>query len=300
MALTPWRLRLLEVFARTGTVRATAAELVASPSTVSEQLAALETEVGTPLFDRIGRSLVLTAAGERLVVRARELLDHLDAVEAEMAELATGPAGRVRIGGFASSIAPLLIPAAHAIGVEHPAIETELLEIEPRESLPAVLQGRVDVVVTVDEADGALLDPTLAVIPLATDPLRVVLPAGHRLAVADTVALGDLAHERWALDHAGSYLGELVPRACREAGFEPRAAGRFTSYGVLLAHVAAGLSVAVLPELEIDPADGIVIRPVAGLRDRRIVVALRAGALRRGAVAAVVEALRATVGARAS
>lgn len=297
MALSPWRLRLLDVFARTGTVRATAAELVASPSTVSQQLGVLETEVGIPLFERAGRRLVLTAAGERLVVRARELLDLMDAVDAEMEHLATGPAGHVRLGGFASSVAPILIPAVERIGAEHPAIDVELLEIEPREALSAVLQGPLDLVVTVDEGDGAVLDASLAVTPLATDPLRVVLPVGHRLGSATTIDLAELADEAWALDHDGSYLGELVPRACRRAGFEPRVAGRFASYGILLAHVAAGHSVAVLPELAIGRTPGVVAVPVAGLDDRRIVVAARPGIARRGAVAAVRESLTGVVAA---
>ena len=284
------RLKLLDVFARVGTVRAVADELVMSPSAVSQQLAVLEAETGAALFERVGRRISLTAAGELLVGRARGLLSEAEAVDAELAELSTEPAGRIRLGGFASSVSPLLTRAAELLAESNPLLELELVEIEPREATTALLQGRLDLVVTVDEADGTLLAPTITVVPLATDPLLAVLPLGHALASAASVSLAQLSTERWALDHAGSYLGELVPRECRAAGFEPRGAGRGSSYGVLLAYVAATGSVAILPELAID--EGVVARPVKELADRRIVIALRTGTARRRALTVVVEALR--------
>ncbi|WP_120338699.1 LysR family transcriptional regulator [Cryobacterium soli] len=292
MTLNPWRLRLLDVFARVGTVRAVAAEVLLSPSTVSQQLSALESEAGVPLFDRVGRTLTLTAPGLLLVERARELRDHMDAIEAELAEISTHPAGHVRVGGFASSMAPILIRAAVELARTHPRLTLELLEIEPKAATTALDQGRCDLIVTVDEADGTLLSPTITTVPLATDPLMVVAATGHPITERDHVALADLAHERWALDDPGTYLGELVPRHCRLAGFEPVVAGRFTSYGVLLSHVAAGLSVAVLPELAIEPRTGIVARPVIGLADRQIVAAVRTGSARRPAITTVIESLR--------
>jgi DNA-binding transcriptional LysR family regulator len=298
MTVDPWRLRLLEVFERVGTVRAVAAELHLSPSTVSQQFAVLENETGAQLFERAGRSIRLTATGLRLVERARELHDHLDSIEAELVELRSGTAGRVRIGGFASSVRPILIEAAQALEAAHPRLSVELLEIEPRESTIALHQGRCDVVVTVDEEDGALLSPALTVVAIASDPLLVVAPAAHPIARLDAVPLGELAHERWALDLPGTYLGELVPRHCRREGFEPEVAGRFSSYDVLLAHVAAGLSVGVLPGLAAPPRAGVVTRPVVGLADRKIVAAVRRARAGRPANVAALEALRGIAGGR--
>lgn len=291
MTLNPTRLRLLDVFERLGTVRATAEELHLSPSTVSQQLAMLEAEAGAALFERRGRTLSLTPAGSLLVARSRELLDRMDAISAELTDATVEPTGRVLVGGFASSIASLLIPAAASLATGHPRLEIELVEIEPREATTAIHLGRLDLVVTVDESDGTLLDPALAVVPLASDPLLAVLPPGHPLARSRTVSFGDLAGERWALDHSGTYLGELVPRECRRAGFEPIVVGRFSSYGVMVEHVAAGRSIAVLPELAVDGRAGVEARPIAGLDNRRIVVASRSGSAGRPAVRAVVEAL---------
>ncbi|MDH6180210.1 DNA-binding transcriptional LysR family regulator [Microbacteriaceae bacterium SG_E_30_P1] len=289
--LNVWRLRILDVFERTGTVRATADELALSPSAVSQQLSALEAESGVALFERRGRALLLTPAGAALAERSRDVLESLDEIEAELSDARTEPTGKVRLGGFASSLSPLLIPAVRALASEHPRLEVELLEIEPREAVAALHQGRLDLAVTVDEADGTLVSPALSVTALSSDPLMAVLPAGHPLAGHSSIVLADLAGERWALDHEGTYLGDLVPRECRRAGFEPRVAGRFSSYGVLLAHVAATDSVAVLPELAVDPRMPVVARPVTALADRRIVVASRRGAAARPALRAVVDAL---------
>ena len=119
-----------------------------------------------------------------------------------------------------------------------------------------------------------------------------MLPETHRLADADEISLAELAADPWALDLPGTYLGELVPRRCRMEGFEPVVAGRFSSYSVLLAHVAAGLSVAVLPELAAPLRPGLVRRPVAGLADRKIAAAVRRAHAGRPAVVAVLDALR--------
>ncbi|MDM4763702.1 LysR family transcriptional regulator [Galbitalea sp. SE-J8] len=293
MPLDPWRLRLLESFERVGTVRGVAAELLLSPSTVSQQLGQLEREAGATLFERGGRSLRLTPAGATLAVAARDLRDRLDAMEALLVEVGQGPAGLVRIAGFASSVEPVLVVATAALAGRHPRVEVQVLELEPRESIVALRQGRCELAVTVDEGDGALLGPGIRVVPLARDPLRVVLPAGHRLAGRSSIAIADLAGERWALDAAGSYLGELVPRMCRAAGFEPVVAARLPSYPTLLAHVGAGLSVGVLPALAIQDRPDAVAVPLADVEHRRIVVAVRPATLERAAVGVALDALRA-------
>lgn len=296
MALNLWRLRLLDVFGRVGSVRGVAAELLLSPSTVSQQLALLETESGAQLFERSGRALRLTPTGQMLVERARDVRDHLDSVESELRDVTRGVAGHLTVGGFASSVEPILIDAVRRLRRAHPRLEVELREIEPHESTTALHQGLCDVVVTVDEHDGSLLAPTVAVVPLATDPLLVVLPEHHRAARLDVVPLAELATDAWALDLPETYLGELVPRQCRLEGFEPVVAGRFSSYDVLLAHVATGLSVAVLPELATTARAGVVLRPTVGLADRQIVAAVRRANARRPAVVTMIETLRDVTG----
>lgn len=138
VTLNPWRLRLLEALDRVGTVRAVAEEQRLAPSTVSEQLALLEAEVRTTLLERSGRRLRLTPAGRLLAARSRELLDHMDAIEAELAELSAEPVGHIRVASFASALTSLVLPAAVALSRSHPRLALELLELEPHESVDLV------------------------------------------------------------------------------------------------------------------------------------------------------------------
>ncbi|WP_255308029.1 LysR family transcriptional regulator [Streptomyces marincola] len=298
MPLNPWRLQLLDAFGRLGTVRAVAAELSMSPSSVSQQLAALEAETRTHLLERTGRRLVLTPAGLLLAERARDLLEQMDAIEGELDELRTRPVGRLRVACFASGVVPLLVRSATALATAHPRLELELLELEPHESVAALLAGACDIAVTVDTGDEPPA-PGVRTVRLASDPLVLVLAPEHPLAHAPGLAFADLAGERWALDRPGTYLGELVPRLCRRAGFEPLVAGRFPSYGVLLGHVAAGLSIAVLPGLAVGRDPDVVARRLTPLGERRIVAAVRRVTGRQAANRAVLDALRAAASGRA-
>ena len=146
MTLNPWRLRLLSQLDALGTVRAVAQAANLSASSVSQQLAVLETETRTQLLERTGRRVRLTSAGLILARRARSILDQMDAVEAELRGLNEEPSGRVRLGGFQSSIHTLAVPAIQHLN--HPHLDVELVELEPHASMPALLAGEVDVIIT--------------------------------------------------------------------------------------------------------------------------------------------------------
>jgi DNA-binding transcriptional LysR family regulator len=295
VTLNPWRLRLLEALDRVGTVRAVAQEQRLAPSTVSEQLALLEIDVKTPLLERAGRRVRLTAAGQLLAARGRELLDQMDSVESELAELSSEPVGHLRIASFASALTSLVFPAAAGLSHTHPRLALEMLELEPHESVEAVRRGDCDIAVTFDQEDGtAALAEGVVGEALASDPLLVLLPRGHRLAGRPAVALADLANESWALDREGTYLGRLVPSLCRRSGFEPVVRGRFPSVDLVTAAVERGLCVAILPKLAVNAGHrAVVTARVEGLGERRIWLATRAGVRRRVAVQTIVEALRA-------
>jgi DNA-binding transcriptional LysR family regulator len=301
VTLNPWRLRLLEALDRVGTVRAVAEEQRLAPSTVSEQLALLEAEVKTALVERSGRRLRLTPAGRLLAARGRELLDHMDAIESELAELAHEPVGHIRVASFASALTSLVFPATVALSRSHPRLALELLELEPHESVEAVRRGDCEVAVTFDQEDmtfdqgggGPALTDGVVGEALARDPLLVLLPRDHRLAGRPTVSLAELAHEPWALDREGTYLGRLVPALCRRSGFEPIVRGRFTSVDLIAAAVECGLGVAILPKLAFhEQRHAVVSARVDGLGERRIWLATRAGVRRRVAVQTLVAALR--------
>ncbi|MBQ1047545.1 LysR family transcriptional regulator [Micromonospora sp. C51] len=293
MTLNPWRLRLLADLATYGTVRAVAQRGNLSPSAVSQQLATLERETRTALLERTGRRVRLTAAGILLAGRAREILTAMDAAEAELRRLADEPAGTVTVAAFQSAVQALAEPALARLAARHPDVSVVLLELEPHESMPALRRGDVDLIITTADFTGAELSPEIDLVPLATDPIVLVLPPEHSLASAESVALEACAQQRWTFDVAGSYMSELSTRLCREAGFEPVVICRFNNYMLALQHVENGRSITMLPKLAVDPRYRVVTRPLNPPLTRRITTALRRPAASRPEVTAVLSALRA-------
>ncbi|PZR53498.1 LysR family transcriptional regulator [Xylanimonas oleitrophica] len=291
--LNPWRLRLIDGLDRLGTVRAVATALHLSPASVSEQLARLEREAGTSLFERRGRLLELTPAGRRLAQLSREVLQHLEAVEVELSEMGTEAMGVVRVGGFASAVSTIVLPAMAALARSHPRLELQVHELEPHDSVEALHRGTCDVVVTFDQEDVPLVeDPVLRRTELTRDPLLVVAAAGRRLGDGSApVRLEELAGERWALESESSQLGRLLPGRCRAAGFEPHVVARCTSLELLLDLCARDLAVTVLPQRAVSQRGDIATYPVEGLGERRIWALVRRGTLARRAVQVVREAL---------
>ncbi|WFE47824.1 LysR family transcriptional regulator [Verrucosispora sp. WMMD1129] len=293
MTLNPWRLRLLADLATYGTVRAVAQRGNLSPSAVSQQLATLERETRTALLERTGRRVRLTAAGVLLAGRAREILAAMDGAEAELRRLADEPAGTVTVAAFQSAVQALAEPALARLAARHPDVSVVLLELEPHESMPALRRGDVDLIITTADFTGAELSPEIDLVPLATDPIVLVLPPEHSLTSAESVALEACAQQRWTFDVAGSYMSELSTRLCREAGFEPVVICRFNNYMLALQHVESGRSITMLPKLAVDPRYRVVTRPLNPPLTRRITTAVRRPAASRPEVTAVLSALRA-------
>ncbi|SDJ12641.1 DNA-binding transcriptional regulator, LysR family [Lentzea albidocapillata subsp. violacea] len=282
MTLNPWRLRLLSQLDALGTVRAVAQAANLSASSVSQQLAVLESETRTQLIERTGRRVRLTSAGLILARRARSILDQMDAVEAELRGLNDEPSGLIRLGAFQSSIHTLAVPAIQAL--RHPHLDVEIVELEPHASMPALLAGEVDVIITTTDFVELPVPGDIDVVPLGQDPIVLVTPPNHP--AADIAACKD---EPWAFDIPGSYMAKLATRLCRQSGFEPRVVGRFSNYMLTLKHVEAGLAVAVLPALAVDRRFDVVTRelPVT----RRITAAVRRDS--RAAITVVLDALHA-------
>src|SRR6185295_44261 len=170
--LNPWRLRLLGLLDSLGTVRAVAETLHMSPSTVSQQLAVLESETHSKLLERSGRRVRLTRSGVVLARRGREILDRM--AEAEARALNDEPIGTVRLGSFQSAIYTVAVPAVTRLATSHPHLHVELIESEPHESGPALRTGEVDVIVTTTDYVEFPWDRDLEIIPLGADPVVLV------------------------------------------------------------------------------------------------------------------------------
>lgn len=294
------RLRALREFADRGSLTAAAAAMHCTPSAVSQQLRALQAEVGVTLTEPDGRGLRLTDAGRALVVRADEVLGAVARAEAELDDYRAQPRGRVRLAIFPSA-ALLLLPGLlnRVAAVDGLEVEVSGVDMAPPD-VPRLLAD-FDVVVTHrDEHDDPARSERVAVVPLFREPLDVVLPPGHRLARRRKVELGDLAHERWISVDVGFPVDDALRSLAVRTGVRPTVVQRINDFRIIETLVAAGHGIALLPRYTADTRGGkrLLRKPLAGIRAARHVEAvLRPSAQARPAVRRLVELLHAEVAA---
>jgi molybdate transport repressor ModE-like protein len=248
------RLRVLLHVAHTGSLAAAATELGYTPSAVSQQIRALERELGTVVLERRARGVALTEPGQALARHAQRVLDELSAAEAEVEAIAGLRAGTLRLAWF-STAGAILIPRAIARFRErHPDIELELEEADPDQCAQALRDGQLDLAVLYEFRLGPALPTDLHLRPLMEDRLHIALPPGHRLARRKRIRMAELRDETWIQGVRHGSTLDTLPAACREAGFEPRIALRTDDPMAWQGLVAAGVGVAVIPELTLPTA----------------------------------------------
>jgi DNA-binding transcriptional LysR family regulator len=288
------RLRLLREVHGRGTVHGAARALGYTPSAISQQLAVLEREAGTPLLERIGRNVRLTAAGQVLVRHATTLLDGLEAAEAELATVAAGrAAGVVRIAAFQSAFLSIVAPAVRRLAVSHPGVRVEAAEVELEQAAPALQLQQLDVVIG-DEYDGQprAIHADLHRESLLRERIHVVPPADHPEADVDRVPIRRLAGIPWGACHPGTGHREMQVRVCRQlGGFEPDLRYSSDDFLILLELVRTTGAAALLPDLVFGHgAPGVAVRlPAEGDVGREVFLLTRRS--RTLAVAAVADAL---------
>ncbi|MFD5626096.1 LysR family transcriptional regulator [Streptomyces sp. NPDC127072] len=244
-------LRVLRAVAATGSFSAAGRELGCTQPAVSQQMKALEASVGTPLLVRTGRETRLTQAGEALVRHAAGIIAGLTAAEEEVAAIAGLRAGRVRLVSFPSGSSTLVPTALAALRAAHPGTRVSLEEAEPPRSVELLREGDCDIALAFRyEGAGADEWDDLVVRPLLLDRLVGLVPENHRLARSGSVSIGELAGDPW-IAGCPRCRRQLV-EVCRGAGFEPRIDFATDDYPAVVGLVAAGLGVAVLPELAIE------------------------------------------------
>ena len=278
--LPPHQLHTLRTVLATGSYAAAAAELRYTPSAVSQQMSALERATGLVLFERSAHSVRPTPHAELLAERAAEVLAMLAALDREVAAIARGEAGQLRIGSFPTASARLLPGALATLRRQRPGVEIEVDEGELDELLPRLLSGELDLALAYRyDTAPAGWPARLVETELLREPLSLLLPAGHRLAGAGPLRLSALAGERWVAPLADSPGAVNLDRLAARAGFVPRISFRSNDYSVVRGLVRAGLGVALVPGLGIGDTDGVLPIPLAGRPPRRTVLALhRAGA----------------------
>jgi DNA-binding transcriptional LysR family regulator len=270
------RLRVLCEVYRHGSFSAAAESLGYTQPAISRQIAALEAEVGTTLIRRVPKGAILTDAGRLLVDRAEAILARLDDAENELRALAGLEGGRLRMATFASAASSIVPVAIAAFRERHPAVELSVVMSDPPDSIPRLRAGEFDLVLSHDAIGAA---PATELVHLFDDPMYVAMRVGHRLADSSPLELADFAAEPWMLATTQTCPdSRLFLRACHDAGFEPRIAFQNDDYPAILGFVAAGVGVAMIPDMVARGVrDDVVVRDLNPPAPPRPILAALAG-----------------------
>ncbi|MEU9128627.1 LysR family transcriptional regulator [Kitasatospora sp. NPDC048540] len=269
--MDPVFLRTFTVVVRLASFSAAARELGYTQSAVSQQVAALETDLGAVLLER--RPVRPTEAGERLLEHAAPLLLRLDAARADIRRLAGARPARLVVAASACAVTDRLARALAEVRGSHPRLDLTLRQL-PRAAVPAEVAtgtadlGLVDGVAAPSDPLGHPDVGPLLTRAVAEEPLAVALPAGHPLAGRTHLALSGLADARWLDAPETAVPLDRLRTAVGADGFRPAARYEGGELRGLLALVAAGHGLALLPAAVLRGVPGVSGVP---LRSPRLV-----------------------------
>jgi DNA-binding transcriptional LysR family regulator len=295
------RLQTLATVVQHGSFSAAAQALHISQPAVSRQVALLERQLRTPLLVRNRGGVQPTPAGRVLLGHVTAAVDRLALAEAQVRAMVTERSGTVRLGSFFSALVHLSTEVAALVSVQHPDLRfTD--DLVDRDTAYAKLgRGELDLAVVFEHDFARVPVPeVLAVCQLFDDPVRVLLPAGHRLGSAPEIDPADLGEETWIRAHDGS-AADLTEHVLARHGLDPLRllAGHGDEPVETQALVAAGRGISLTHDLTVlVNHDQLVVRPLArepGVR--HVFVAYAAGPLT-PAAATVLDALREIGGQR--
>jgi DNA-binding transcriptional LysR family regulator len=293
--LNTQRLRVLTEVAARGSFSEAADALSYTQSAISQAVATLEAELGVTLIERDRRGVRPTVAGEVLVRHAEGILARLDAAEEELAAIAGIRGGRLRMASFPTAGATLIPLAVATFRVAHPDVGLSLAEGEPEEIAPRLRAGEFDLVLLFEfQGVSEGLGAGLRRVELLGDPMHLAMPKGHRLARKAKLRLEDLSEEEWVQTSASSPCARHVVRSCHAAGFEPIVSFESDDYQTVLGLVAAGVGVALIPQLALSAArEDVIIRELHPSSPvRKVTAATSRGAAALPAATAMIEILR--------
>lgn len=239
-----------------------------SQPTVSQQIRELEEELGAALFERSGRGVRLTAAGELFRTYASRALEDVAAGSRALDALAKREIGQLRVAILASTTSGLVVPALAAVLRKHPGVRVTAYEGRTRRVERLVLDGKVDVGIGLLPTRSHGLDAE----PLLDGRLTLVVPARHRLAGAASASLRDVADEPFALLSPTLRARKMADAELLRARITPRIVLEADSVATVLAVVRAGLAISVLPAPRRTAAEHYSIATAAAGARRRAAV----------------------------
>lgn len=247
-----------------------AEHLHVAQSAISRQIANLEEELGTPLFERIGRNVKLTPVGKIFLEHCITALKGIDFAAKQVEEYLDPAKGTIKIG-FPTSLASYVLPTViSAFKKEYPEISFHLRQGSYKYLIDAVKNRELNL---------ALLGPlppkdeAINTTVLFSENIHALLPATHSLAKKESINLVDLRNDQFVLFPEGYILNKVAVDACRSVGFMPNITSEGEDMDALKGLVAAGIGVTLLPESSLyDSTPRMTVKvPIATPNIRRTV-----------------------------
>jgi LysR family hydrogen peroxide-inducible transcriptional activator len=242
------QLRYFCAVAEAGSFSRAAEQSHVSQPSLSQQIMKLEDELGTRLFDRLGRSVRLTETGQTFLPRARAVLRELEAARGDVAEQKDSVGGCVTIGVI-PTVAPYFLPQRLTwFSRKFPQVRLTVVEEITPVLLDQVRASKVDLAILALPIRGHEFETS----PLLTERLFAALPPGHQLAKRRSLSLKDLRAQPFLLLRDGHCFRDTAVAACARARLHPQIVFESGQFSSLLSMVGAGLGVSIVPEMAID------------------------------------------------
>lgn len=266
------QLRYFCAIADTGSFSRAAQQTHVSQPSLSQQIGKLEDELGTRLFDRLGRSVRLTELGKSFLPRARAVLCDLESARNDIVEKKTSITGLISVGVI-PTIAPYFLPSILAtFSRKWPQAHITVVEEITPLLLDKLRAGSIDVAIVALPVQ--VRSHEFEAFPLMTEKLFAVLPKRHELANRREVSLGELHGEPFLLLRDGHCFRATTVEACNRARLNPHIVFESGQFSSILSMVCAGLGVSVVPAMAIEKRTGCCFIPLADARAERTIGAL--------------------------
>ncbi|MBV6305922.1 LysR family transcriptional regulator [Candidimonas humi] len=282
--------------AQEGSLSAASRHLHVAVSAISRQIAALEEEVGAPLFERAARGMVLSEAGRLLLAHARRTLMESAAVLQQIASLQEAPRDEIRLAASEGAARGFLAEAMAVFRKRHPNTRFRMHVATPGEAMRMTAEGEVDLAVSFSVAPGR----GVKVLHSWRTPVYAIMAAGHPLAGRASVTLPEIMDYPLALTDGSSTARHLLDRVCALDGLTLEAAlssNYSPALHVFVRHSDAIVFAGYMSVASRLKPDGLVARPVASaeLQSRNMQIQVMEGRLLPPHIGAFIEHVKAIV-----
>jgi DNA-binding transcriptional LysR family regulator len=289
------QLRALRELGDRGSIAAVAAALHVTPSSVSQQITALQRRSPAPLTFKDGRRTALTEAGRALAAAAIDVEVALERAKQAVPQFRAARSGTVSVAAFHSAGLALFGPLLRSLaGPDQPEVRLHDFDVAQDEFAP--LTATHDLVIAHRLIGSPPWPASVRVEPLVLEPVDIVLRRDHPLAAKDSLGPADLVEENWVAVHEGFPLEQALNVITALGGSEARILHRINEFTVASAVVAASGCIALMPRFTTDLRDhpDLVLRPLTQPRLGRYIVCLaRPETLERANVQAVLAQIKA-------